>query len=225
MKKLLFLLSLITSFGTFAQTISVLELTNNETGLLPIQVRSKVSPFGVQQMVKNKVLTVDVLKEYIVAGSNLKFIAQDQVGVPVGNATDARIIISENGNSISLRPRGYVPNSIVTKIELYHTFASIVEKNTGYLYKTLPLYSKTESFSTTTSNVIVLSGFKDLYQVSGSYRYTDVNLNEHTISIDAVTTNPKISIDLVSKIVTALPFDCSPCTNKQYEIKLTYTKP
>ena len=227
MKRILVIFSLLMSCQTFAQNaMSLTEYMNLEIQMMPFQVRLRNAPYTIQTVSKNKPITIEGLKEYLVAGSNLKFIAQDQPGNPVSNSSDARIIISEDGKSVKIRPKDYTANTTpATPIELYHTFASVFERNTGYLYKTYPLYEKTEAFPISTNNVIVLSNFRELYQISGFYRYTDANANEHTINLNEVSTDPKIAIDLASKTVTMLPFDCGTCTNKQYQINLKYTKP
>jgi hypothetical protein len=226
MKKILFLFfSLIISCSTFAQ-ITVAELQNLEVRMMPFDVRLRTAPYTIQTISKNKPLTTEVLKEYIVAGSNLKFIAQDMPGLPVGNNTDARIIVSENGNSITLRPRAYLPDATIeSPAELYHIFASIPEKKINYLYKTNRVWEKTEAVSISNNSVVILSGFDNIYSISGYYRYLDVNNIEHTINIDAVSTEEKIVVDIVNKTVTVLPFACPNCNYMQYEINIKYTKP
>jgi hypothetical protein len=217
--------SLLISCSTFAQNaITTTELETLEVRMMPFDVRLRTAPYTIQTVSKNKPLTTEVLKDYIVAGSNLKFIAQDQPSNPVAINADARIIVSEDGKSIKIRPKDYVFTP-PAPTELYHAFASEIEKLTGQLYKGNPLYQKTEAFSITTNNVIVLTNYTDLYQLSGSYRYTDALNIEHTIDIHEVTTEPKVTVDATNKIITMLPFDCGTCTNKQYEIKLKYTKP
>lgn len=227
MKKILTILSLLISCQTFAQFITIPELENFEVQMMPFQVRLRTFPYTVQTVSKNKPLTTQVLKDYIVAGTNLKFIAQDQQNAPVGVNSDARIIVSQDGKSIKIVPKGYTitPPTPLPRRELYQLWTSKPETDTGDNYKAFTLFEKTEFFPITGTDYPVLSNFREIYTVSLSYRYLDQNGREYEGYSEDITIQPKYEIDYVSKTVKVLPFSCLTCYNKTYQIKLKYTKP
>jgi hypothetical protein len=233
MKKILFLFfSLIISCSTFAQ-ISVAELDAYEVRMMPFDVRLRTAPYTIQTVSKNKPLTTEVLKEYIVSGSSLKFIAQDLPGSPVSNAADARIIISEDGKSIKIRPKDYTANTTpATPIELYENFNSKPERTlTGYFFKGKQLYERQYSFSVDANVVIVMSSFEfdELAAIDGRFSFQNSvggRTDEYSFSEQTpyYITKP-YSYDRANKEIAALPFECGLCYNKQIEINLKYTKP
>lgn len=226
--------SLIISCKLFAQSaITLPELQMLEVRMMPFDIRLRTAPYTIQTVSKNKPLTTEVLKDYIVAGSNLKFIAQDKAGLPIGNNTDARIIISENGNSIRIAPKGYTANTTPSlPIELYQSFASKPDlPMVGYNFKAKQLYERQVTFSVDQSPVVVMQSqeFDQIASISIRMSYQDLvsqRILEYNVGDELPTYVTKIyNYDRINKEIAVLPFQCGVCDTKKVEINIKFTKP
>lgn len=140
----------------------------------------------------------------------------------------AKISVSPNGKSISIKPGGTSGAAIAKPpIELYVTPVAIQEDSMrGYLYKTRQLFKQTYNNTNVTASTVIQSSIKDLYQLSGKITYTTSSGDIITNDLQSIITTGAslLAFSSTNGTLTINPYDCTNCTNQNFNITAKYTK-
>jgi len=146
----------------------------------------------------------------------------------------AKIVVSQNRNSISIKPGGVAglislpaKQNIETKVNFISTpedsanTNDIYGRKVSYLYNGKQVFKQKILLNVVDSSVVVFSGIMDLVSLESVMVYNDANNYSQQ---NHIIFNGYVDFLSDKKNIYAYNWACDRCTNKQYQISLLYTK-
>ena len=140
----------------------------------------------------------------------------------------AKIVVSPDGKSISIKPGGTPgPARVRPPVELYEVPVAIQEDSVkGYLYKGRQLYKQTFLINNVTNTTVILSNIQDVYQFNGAISYTTPNGNIISYNLRSMITTGTslLKYSINAGTLTINPYDYPNYTNQTFLVTAEYTK-
>lgn len=171
-------------------------------------------------------------------GTNTTPYERLEVNGNIGFTGGAKIVISPNGKSISIRP---APSNSVTspttnipivlpRIELYEPAAAVAEDSMKrYDWKGFQAYKQTfypTGLTNTTAPFDLLSNIRELFEIGGYCTYTNLQgiVISDYINSYHILGSEIVKFDDVAKKLKLNPANCGTCTNLKCLVRIKYTK-
>jgi hypothetical protein len=140
----------------------------------------------------------------------------------------AKIVVSPDGKSISIKPGGTAGAAIAKPpIDLYVAPAPIQEDSVrGYLYKGKQLFKQIFNNNNVTGTTVILSNIQDVYQLAGNITYTTANGNVVTYDLQSMVTTglALLKYSIMAGTLSINPYNYPNCTNQNFNVIAKYTK-